>query len=312
MQKLAINLLLFMLLPMASIIFLFVIPADKQFAYHFIKSDCYNHSDWIYARMHDTAAVDIAFIGSSRTIHAIADSLIETAISGNASKPVHVVNLGYCRFGRNMDFAIVKDLMSAKRIKKLVLEVREDEEPFSHLDFGYIASSADLLRPVFVNPRYFSDSWKGLQMRVEFVKSFLKVRPASAFGQGNPASIYGYGSSTSSLPANQEVPDSPSVNNTGSSVLRALKLNFPRHYIAEIVALAKTQDIAVCFLYLPSYNHSQQAPRELPYYQKFGPVLIPPNEIFSNPVHFMDENHLNDTGSKQLMEWLVQQPFITE
>lgn len=306
MRRLFIHLSIFLLFPFAIIVLLFVIPADKKFAYHFIKTDCYNHSDWIYGRMHDTASIDIAFIGSSRTIHAIADSLIESLMGKAVNESPHLVNLGYCRFGRNLDFVIVKDLLAAKRVKMLVLEVREDEEPFSHLDFGYIASSLDLLQPVFINPRYFNDFWKGLQMRVEWAKSGLKVRPIESVSHRILSSIYGYGSSAMSLPANKALPASLPESAAAISVLHEMKMNFPRHYIAEIATLAKANDVRVCFLYIPSYGFSQHTPSEYLYYRQFGQVLIPPAKIFSNPAYFMDENHLNDQGSAQMAEWLVQ------
>ncbi len=306
MRRLIIHLSIFLLFPIAIIVLLFAIPANKKFAYHFIKSDCYNHSDWLYARMQDTASIDIAFIGSSRTIHAISDSLIES-LMGHADNPSqHVVNLGYCRFGRNLDFVIVKDLLTAKRIKKLVLEVREDEDPFSHLDFGYIASSRDLLQPVFFNARYFTDFWKGLQMRVEWAKSGLKVRPVENGSHSIPSSIYGYGSSAISLPAGEAHPSSLPESTMKFSIIRGIKMHYPRHYIAEIAALAKANDVRLCFLYLPSFGYSQRMPREYLYYREFGQVLLPPEIIFSNHSNFMDVNHLNDLGSAQMAEWLVQ------
>lgn len=310
MRRLLIHLSLFLLFPSAIIVLLFGIPADKKFAYHFIKTDCYNHSDWIYGRMLDTASIDIAFIGSSRTIHAIADSLIESLMGNAVKESPHIVNLGYCRFGRNLDFVIVKDLLAAKRVRMLVLEVREDEDPFSHLDFGYIASSRDLLQPVFINARYFNDFWKGLQMRVEWAKSGLKVRPVENASQRIPSSIYGYGTSGISLPANETIPSSLPESTTAVSFWREIKMNFPRYYLAEIATLAKANDARFFFLYIPSYGFSQRMPREYLYYRQFGQVLIPPAIIFSNPAYFMDENHLNDQGSAQMAEWLVQSVIL--
>lgn len=306
MRRLIIHLSLFLLFPFAIIVLIFVIPADKKFAYHFIKSDCYNHSDWLYARMQDTAAIDIAFIGSSRTIHAISDSLIESLMDHAGNPSQHIVNLGYCRFGRNLDFVIVKDLLTAKRIKKLVLEVREDEDPFSHLDFGYIASSRDLLQPVFFNTRYFTDFWKGLQMRVEWVKSGLKVSPIENEIHSIPSSIYGYGSSAVSLPAGDAHRSSLPESTMEFSIMRGMEMHFPRHYIAEIATLAEANDVRVYFLYLPSFGFSKRMPSEYLYYRQFGQVLLPPDRIFSNPSYFMDMNHLNDQGSAQMAEWLVQ------
>ncbi|MGB3076778.1 MAG: hypothetical protein WBB36_15720 [Chitinophagales bacterium] len=303
-RKLIINLLIFSLLPVSIIGFLFVIPFNKEFGYRFIKDDCYNHASWIYGRMNNPEGIDIAFIGSSRTIHAIPDSLLEVLIKQRCGNALHVANLGYCRFGRNFDYEVVKDLLASKQIKNLVVEVREDEDPYSHLDFGYVASSADVLKPVFFNTRYFSDFWKALQVRIVLLKSYLHIRPQDFEQRTVALSLYGYGASTEKFSARQQVPALNSIEPDQGSLLQDMKMNFPEHFISEIAALASVNNVQLQFVFLPGFNPVKQMPNAYLFYKKYGTVLIPPAEIFSDPDNFKDENHLNDSGSTRLAAWL--------
>ena len=80
------------------IVLLLFIPINVRKQYEGLSGDCANHAIWIYDRIvKNETPIDIAFIGSSHTMHAVNDkSLTENSHGKN------ITNLGYCRFGRNL------------------------------------------------------------------------------------------------------------------------------------------------------------------------------------------------------------------
>ena len=125
MKQIILKIALFFSLLIIPFLALYVAPYSEEFAWHYIENDCYNHGAWIFDRInHNTAPIDIAFIGSSHTIHSFQDKKIEEMLGSN----FHVTSLGYCRYGRNLEYALLRMLLEHKTPKFIVLEVHEDEE----------------------------------------------------------------------------------------------------------------------------------------------------------------------------------------
>lgn len=125
-------------------------------------------------------------------------------------------------------------------------------------------------------------------------------------------SLFGYGSSDKMLDADKLAAIAPDEEADTSSLLRKVKMNFPKYFITEIVSMTKEQNVEIYFLYLPGYLRIPSVPKELAFYNKLGTVLIPPSEIFSTASNFTDENHLNDSGSGKLAVWLLRQPLFLD
>lgn len=171
-RRKVLNSILILLLPALLVVTgMFIAPFDKQFGYAFMQDNCMRKSKWIYNRLfEDNNKIDIAFVGTSHTIDAINEDIVRHALlsSGVKQEPA---NLGYCRIGRNMDYAIIKDLVKNKKPEMVVLEVREKENRDGHPDFGYIADGRNVLAPVmFFNDNYFSDLYNGIVVRAEILK----------------------------------------------------------------------------------------------------------------------------------------------
>ena len=96
------------------VIYLLQMPVDKAFGYSFTNNvDC--NTSWIYYRIFENEnPVDIAFIGTSHTGCGINDSLLTRKLS-EGSRPIQVANLAYCTKGRNMQKAVMKDLLEQKK-----------------------------------------------------------------------------------------------------------------------------------------------------------------------------------------------------
>jgi hypothetical protein len=76
-----------------------------------------------------------------------------------------------------------------------------------------------------------------------------------------------------------------------------------RHYLAEIVDLARAHGVKVAFLFLPYYSGPREV-QEQDFYSRYGPVwnegwLAPHADLFA------DYGHLTHSGARQLTHDLV-------
>jgi len=296
MKPILLKIALFFSLILIPVMGLFFAPYPEEFAYHFIKDDCYNHGAWIYDRISkNPTPVDIAFIGSSHTIHAFQDKKIEEILGTDH----RIANLGYCRYGRNLEYLLLRMLLENKTPKFVVLEVHEDEEKNSH----------DLiLTPTPINRDYFADLFHGASARLEYFKSryiFWKNYPEPDF------ELFGYGEADRVVPENelkenQEVWRKRLERKQIQSV-EDLQLKYPFAYLNKMIDLMKEKNIQFLFVYLPEFGSKMKNPKHASYYQNFAPLLIPPDSIFNDSSNWMDASHLNDKGSGMLSEWMAGQ-----
>ena len=302
MKKLFRNILLFLVPVLVLILFL---PVHPRLKYIGLKHDCFNHAIWVYDRIfNNPKPVNIAFLGSSHTINGIDDSLIEHRLMENVS----VVNFGYCRLGRNLSYVLLKELLKKKHPEYVFLEVREDEDYFSHPVFPYLASDRDVLFPhLFFDEKILSDIWLHFSYKVEllqdvlFSENILVPVRTNNFG-------YAVSSDTASPTALQQVlrkQRKPVSKQT--SLIRDFHLSFARGYLKKIHNLCTRRKIKLIFLYLPSYDTSLslRKPKEYSTYQKYGKVWIPPERILTKQDNWHDEGHLNREGSRELSMWLA-------
>ena len=92
------NVLLFLLPLLLLGVWIAVRPLDKHFAFRYIKGDCLGHGRWIHDRIvENPLPIDVAFVGTSRTVRAVDDTQIERRLRDAYDLPLHVANFGYCR-----------------------------------------------------------------------------------------------------------------------------------------------------------------------------------------------------------------------
>lgn len=302
MKKLYKNTLLF-LLPVWVIIL--VLPVNPRLKYVGLKHDCFNHGLWIYDRIYNHAKpIDIAFLGSSHTINGIDDRLIENKLNGR----LKVVNFGYCRFGRNLDYVLLKEILKKKNPGYLFLEVRENEDYYSHPVFPYIASDKDVLFPYpFFDRDLLYDIWTHFSYKVELVQDRLFSKESSTPIRTND---FGFASSYDSAEAGllDKVKLKRQIQGPEPTKLeRDFHMAFPLGYLKRIHRLCATRKIKIVFLYLPSYGSPVKKPKEYKTYRKYGKVVIPPEQILQKQSNWHDENHLNQTGAKELSRWLADE-----
>lgn len=291
---------------MLPIFFLLILlPVDKRLKYAGLENDCFNHGIWIHDRIFiNKKSVDIAFLGSSHTINGVNDELIENDLQ---IYNLSVTNLGYCRLGRNFQFALLGELLETKHPKLIILEVRHDEARYSHPVFPYIVSTKDvLLAAPFFNRDMFKDIYRHLAYKVVLAQDFLfdtEKMPIQSSGFGFATS-----SDTASLSALNEVVEKRQQRmSLQRKSLRNFYMTYPRAYLNKIFKLCNNHRIRICFLFLPGYGYGRSLPLETNTYQSFGDILIPPSKILDNPSNWYDEDHLNRAGADTLSKWVANE-----
>lgn len=292
-----------LLLPLLAVVsMLFILPADRRFNIWFAHDNCMEVGLRQYDRVVlDTTPIDVAFIGSSHTLSAINTDIL------NTNGVVEVENLGYCRFGRNLHYVLVKELLQHKQPRVVVVEVSERENPGGHEEFGYYASSADVLVPVAFSPDgYVKDLWKATVVRWEYIRHcLLGIRPVPAYTQGKTLPEH-----TPALADSIALEEQKKRNQRDTVLAGGIsgwwKNRFPMAYLDETCKLLKIKGCEIVFLYLPSYG-AQTIPTQADHYKRNGRLLIPPAEILNNRAYWGDADHLNSIGSDTLSAWLNTQ-----
>jgi len=279
----------------------------RENAWTSVPEDCDNRGSWIYQRIFtDTTSVDIAFIGTSRTINGIQDTLITRLLSDVDGKKINVANLGYCRFGTEMQFLIAKDLISKKKVRTIVLEVNEGLSGTSHPIYPYFAATEDLVHPAsLMNQNTPSNYYNGFLARLTQLRATILSESQS---EGTPLPNYGYrGYPGTADPATLIEPDAPHKREL--NFIQRFDKIYPEAWIERTIALCRANNIEVLFVYLPSYHDQAQPQEELSFYQSHATVLIPEQKQLHRKSLWRDHDHLNDPGAQILSIWLCEQLF---
>lgn len=301
MKKVLLN-IMWILLPV--LIAFIVFPVDKRNRYTGLKEDCFNHGIWVYDRIHlNSKPIDIAFIGSSHTVNGINDGLIEQSLKNQNQA---VVNLGYCRLGRNLSYTFIKELFKSKLPKAIVIEVMEDEDRYSHPIFPYVAETGDVFAPALLfNRDIAADMRESILYKLTLIQKFF----SSTF-ENVPVSTEAYGFASSHDTASAETLSEINKRRSQpepemSSLERNFYMKYPRTYLHKISKLCSARNIKIYFLYLPGYGSHSSLPKENDTYIRYGEVLIPPDSISRNTSYWKDEDHLNQAGAASLSSWVA-------
>ncbi len=276
---------------------------SRDVAWKSAPDDCDNRGAWIYQRLFlDNAPIDLAIIGTSRTINGIQDTLISKMLS--TSNKIEVANLGYCRFGTEIQFIITKDLISQKKVKTIVFEINEGLSGTSHPMYPYYSTTEDLLKPAsYLNQAMPANYYNGFLGRLaQFRQSVLQVPVDS--NAALPS--YGYRGYPGLADSNTLHEPNASISKTPNMIQRFDKI-YPESWISKSIALCKANGVNVYFLYLPSYHDQPEPKEELAFYRSYATVLIPPNDMIHHKNLWRDHDHLNDAGASIMSAWLVQQ-----
>jgi hypothetical protein len=120
----AVYLAVALLVAVGSFIALAFTEDDPYTRYKAVGTTDYIKAGWIYERLHfDPTPVDVAFIGSSRTMQGINSTEVEKALNTATGEKYHVVNLGLPKLGRDAPFLVGRMLAETKKPKIVLVEV---------------------------------------------------------------------------------------------------------------------------------------------------------------------------------------------
>jgi hypothetical protein len=310
MKKFLVHITLFLLPVLAGVVLLFCLNPAKEFSYRFVEGECSNKASWIHDRVFLSGKnMDVVFIGASQTACAVKDELIEKKLGELTGETVNVVNLGYCRGGRDIQYVMLKEVFRQKNPKLVVIEVSEDEPKYSHPVFPYLAETDDLFgSAVFYNQRYFRSLWKGLVIRFEYLKE--QVFGGDTF-HGDSTFIYGY------IPTEAVADDNLLLRNRmnwerrlsrkKTALKRKVELRYSMHYMEKMIDMAGGNGSKVIFLYLRESGSGLKNPMLSDYYRSVSKIVMLPEEIYTSPGLWFDAAHLNDKGATLASEEIAKE-----
>lgn len=301
---------LFSLPLLLGVLVIMAYPYDKEFGYRQLDYHC-RLGKWLYNRIFiNSKPIDIGLIGSSRMMCGLSDYQLEKEIQEKGHWKPKVANLGLCRLGRTLHHSLIQDLIHHKNPSLLLIEVRKREDSHSHFDFPNIADTHDVLFPkVGYHDRYVEQFAIALKNRFHSIRQRILEIPigGDTIGVHQTHGFIPTGKIIQ-MKASQIQPSPAPTQQHSEDWLYSYENRVPRTYLNEIHQLAQSKNIRLVFLYLPGFNsHPKQLPLEKAFYEKMGTVWIPPAEIYSNPKHWADPNHLNETGMTELTHWVAKQ-----
>ncbi len=285
-------------------------PYNKQFAYSYVKQDS-NHSSWVYKRVFkDVKPIDIAFVGSSRTLNGVNDSLLELYLNKNNKDKYNIANISFSWTGRNLQYILLKDLFRNKKTKIVVVEIREKESPFGHIAFPVIAEGKDIVFPQsYSNVTYFRDLYFAFKSRLSYlIKSKIIYTNFNDNIKSNNYD-YGYMKNMDSLSFDELCRRSDMKNSEENNLLvtnyKSIEFALSKKYLEAINELAKEKKAKLMFLYIPFYGSRYSNSKDLKFYQQYGNVIIPPDSIINDSSNWANVSHLNEKGAKKLSKYLA-------
>jgi hypothetical protein len=301
------------------------LPQDKFLRYQALNDGTAPTAYWIYQRIHrDPTAIDVAFIGTSRTGMSIHSGRLERDLEQMGTK-ASVANLHIVKTGVDMQYVVAKELLESRKVKILVVEMLDWEDRKTHPDFIYLADSTDVLSaPLFINMNFFSNL---VRLPGRQVDLFLQTQE-KRFGWSAPSYVPAYegpnldhsefirtldgvrhernGTHTRAemeeLRKEQESLITPALLPPS---MNDLEFRIPRYYMNRILDLARAHNTSVVFLYTPRYGGPQQpAP-----YQRYAnrAELVNPWALLQEYSLWDDDTHLNWEGAKRMTDFVAQE-----
>jgi hypothetical protein len=287
------------------------------------------HARWVYERIHfDPTPIDVAVIGTSRLEAGISPVALQAKLSSAVGRPVHVADLALLQMGRDLHYAIVKDLLNAHpEVKMIVLSVEEGAAA-AHPVFKYVADDADVVRsPPFLNLSYFDNL---LYLPIRHLTYFAETVAPGAFGIDGRFQPSEYLGTNLDRTLGYLQPDGTRVNGMRTEPAETLakqaqiahlnyvstlrlpgripnKFEYAIEYkfTDDIAALAAKHHVKLVFLHIPMYGDKYPVP-DLGFYRRLGPYLDESWIADRQPLYF-DGPHLNRAGALQSTDWVASQ-----
>lgn len=275
-------------------------PIQKRWQYEYTKDDCMNRGVWIHDRIfNNNTPIKIAFIGSSHTINGISDTLIASRLGIDDQ----VVNFGYCRLGRNLHYALLKDILKTQLPEKIILEMRAVENQHSHPIFPYVADKAEVYMPLQVfHKKAITDIYNASVMRWHFQQQELWNNHHSP-----PLRLDNFGFLVNVDTANIDFLNQKKLKRQAPiTIPKDHQLSLPIAYLQAIQSLCEANKVELILLYLPAYGTYLDAPLDTTFLKNNTTILLPDTSILKNPNLWHDDEHFNKAGAEALSMWVAE------
>ena len=300
-----------------------LLPSDGYHRFQLAKGTNFDNLRWIYERTHyDSKPIDVVLLGSSRTQLGLSAPRLQTDLAQRGIA-ASVENFAVIAEGRNLQWEIVRELLSVKAPRLIVLEVNEEPFPYGHPGYKYVATDADLWGQA---GRGLHDALLGL---VYLPYRNLVLLAASIFpetlGQSpsfNPTKYAGANIDTtrSHRVATGEFIDMDrqvSVASLAAGVRDYQLRNAPPRplpfadrvygddtvFARAIAVAAAARGIKIAFIYLPYYTGPASVAKR-GFYASFGP-MIDGSFIRTHDKLYENWSHLNHAGAEVMTDTLA-------
>jgi hypothetical protein len=233
-----------------------------------------------------------------------------------------VVNFSLNDTGRNMSYAVLRQLFQAKTPRLVIIDVTEIPSHRGHKAFKYVAPAQLLADPGYVgNLNYLPDLAYLPFRQMRLFLADLWPGPSGLAKRFDPARYDGPSPDTSGpveIGGRVVLPDTPATKAllvkgerrydadlrppSLPAWLSDVEFGDERHYIRQIVALARSRNVKVAFLFLPVYAGSTKL-LEQGFYARYGPVWNA-GFLSGHPEWYRDADHLDRAGATLLTQWL--------
>jgi hypothetical protein len=271
---------------------------------------------WGYERIHfDARPIDIAIIGSSKTMLGLSASRIEEQLSSEG-KPVHVVNFSAPVEGRNVGWAVLDELFKSKSPKLIVIGITREPFPYGHPAFKYVAPAhAIVYPPAPLLHNYFYDL---ANLPSRKLKLFSASLAPNLFGLRDRFDPEIYARTRSDFSSGSWVSEGKLID-MDREVTPAALLAQARHpatsksklvtralawccnegdehvYVAEIARLAQAHGAKLLFVLLPEFNDRSEI-RERDFLERYGKI-VDMSDLADQDKLYQSSGHLNHAGA---------------
>ncbi len=304
---------------------LFFLPTGAYERYAGVIDTDYIKCSWVYERLNfDPTPVDIAFIGSSRTMEGINGSAVEAGLKA-AGYDAHVVNFGIPSLGLDVPYLLTKMLVETKRPR--IVFVETDYLAYSETNpaFPLLATPEEILHaPLIVNEWLLNDligvagrnlnlTWKRL------VRGPEKFDPATYRGAHweDVDHVTAHGGIRGPLrQSNMEKAafESYAAWWVGNIVRKAgqydawawVQLRYAETYRMRMLRQLQASGAKIVFLSMPAVG-TPEPPYHFDRLRPFGSFWPLPDVVSRDYTLWDNPTHMNSRGARIYSAWLVEQ-----
>ncbi|MEM6333117.1 MAG: hypothetical protein AAF823_07235 [Planctomycetota bacterium] len=296
---------------------LVALPDDAYVRFQQLGGD-FVKAQWVYERIvFDESPIDVAVLGTSRTMDAVDSGLLSEVVSA-AGEPIVAANLAVPQHGRNLHRAFLERTLEHKRPRLVLIEVREIEDRRGHAMFAEVADVDEMLgQPLVLHFNVLSDAAKFARRRptvalASLMPGVAEVDPAfdaEAYWGTHPAyhregDVYDE-LTRDFLDRMAAAYERDVADRLLPGSLEGLEHRFAIQTLERIAAAAEAGGAAVVFYYLPGDGSGGTEPVHAAVYRELGELWLPPAELFEDPAMFIDLHHVRKPVREAYTAWLA-------